>query len=78
MNDAVVALWAQVLHAVPGSRLFLKSKQLNDPSMQRATLSRFAGCGIAADRLTLEGTSSRADHLAYIQQGRYRIGPFPL
>jgi protein O-GlcNAc transferase len=36
MNDAVVALWSQVLHAVPGSRLFLKYKQLQG-SVRAAT-----------------------------------------
>jgi predicted O-linked N-acetylglucosamine transferase (SPINDLY family) len=78
MNDAVVALWAQVLHAVPGSRLFLKTKQLNDTSMQRNTLSRFAARGIAANRLALEGgTSSRADHLATYNRVDMALDPFP-
>jgi len=30
MNDAVVAVWSHVLRAVPGSRLFLKTVQLNE------------------------------------------------
>jgi predicted O-linked N-acetylglucosamine transferase (SPINDLY family) len=77
MNDAVVALWAQVLHAVPGSRLFLKSKQLNDPSLQRATLSRFAARGVAADRLALEGASSRAGYLAAYNRVDIALDPFP-
>jgi predicted O-linked N-acetylglucosamine transferase (SPINDLY family) len=77
MNDAVVALWAQVLHAVPGSRLFLKTNQLNDPSLQRATLSRFADRGIAADRLTLEGASSHADYLATYNRVDIALDPFP-
>ena len=77
MNDAVVALWTQVLHAVHGSRLLLKCKQLNEPSLQRATLSRFAGRGIAADRLTLEGASSRADYLATYNRVDIALDPFP-
>ena len=77
MNDAVVALWARVLHAVPGSRLFLKTNQLNDPSMQRATLSRFADRGIAAERLALEGASSRADYLTTYNRVDIAFDPFP-
>ena len=38
MNDAVVALWARVLRAVAGSRLYLKTKQLNDPGVRDTTL----------------------------------------
>ena len=77
MNDAVVALWAQVLHAVPGSRLFLKANYLNDRFMQRATWARFADRGIAADRLNLEGASSRADYLATYNRIDIALDPFP-
>ena len=54
MNDAVVALWTKLLHAVPDSRLFLKTRQLDDPALRKATLSRFAACGIAAERIALK------------------------
>lgn len=77
MNDAVVVLWAQILHAVPGSRLFLKAKQLNDLSMHRYTSARFAAHGIAADRLMLEGSSSRADYLAAYNKVDIALDPFP-
>jgi len=77
MNDAVVALWAQVLHAVPGSRLFLKNRQLNDPSLQRATLSHFAARGVTPERLALEGASSRSDYLAAYNRVDIALDPFP-
>ena len=77
MNDEVVALWAQVLHAVPGSRLFLKAKQLNDPSMHRYTSARFAAQGIDADRLVLEGSSSRSDYLGTYSKVDIALDPFP-
>jgi predicted O-linked N-acetylglucosamine transferase (SPINDLY family) len=77
MNDAVVALWAQVLRAVPGSSLLLKAKQLNDPSLQQATLARFAVHGIGADRLALEGASSRAGYLAAYNRVDIALDPFP-
>lgn len=77
LNDAVVALWARVLHAVPGSRLHLKTKQLNDPSVQRTTCARFAAHGIDSARLTLEGQSPRAELLAAYQRVDIALDPFP-
>ncbi|MFA7241477.1 MAG: tetratricopeptide repeat protein, partial [Sulfuricellaceae bacterium] len=41
MNDDVVALWARVLQATPGSRLFLKTKQLGEATMRQRTIKRF-------------------------------------
>ncbi|WP_133664051.1 tetratricopeptide repeat protein [Paraburkholderia sp. BL10I2N1] len=77
LNDAVVALWARVLHAVPGSRLYLKTKQLNDPSVQCATAARFAALGIDDARLILEGESPRAALLAAYNRVDIALDPFP-
>ncbi len=77
LGDEVVALWCRVLHAVPGSRLFLKAKQLKDETMQRQTLKRFAQHGIAADRLTLQGPSPRADYLAAYHRVDIMLDTFP-
>jgi protein O-GlcNAc transferase len=59
MNDAVVEVWAQVLHKVPQSRLYLKSKQLAEPKVVDLVVSRFEQHGITADRLILEGPAMR-------------------
>ncbi|HSB97894.1 MAG TPA: tetratricopeptide repeat protein, partial [Spongiibacteraceae bacterium] len=64
MNEAVVALWTQVLQRVPGSRLVLKAKLFEDTSVVAQTHARFAAHGIDAARLTLLGQSARADYLA--------------
>ena len=77
MNDAVVALWARVLQAVPGSRLFLKTKQLSDPAICETTRQRFAACSIAPERLLLEGASPRAELLAAYNQVDIALDPFP-
>ena len=77
MNDAVVALWARVLHAVPDSRLFLKSKQLSESSVRASTLRRFAHHGIAEVRLVLEGASPRAEYLAAYNRVDIALDPFP-
>jgi protein O-GlcNAc transferase len=77
MNDAVVALWARVLQAVPGSRLFLKTKQLSDSMICEATRQRFARRGISPDRLLLEGGSPRAELLAAYRKVDIALDPFP-
>ena len=77
MNDDVVALWSRVLAAVPGSRLFLKSKQLGEASIRQQTLERFAAHGIAADRLILEGAESRAKYFEAYHRVDIALDPFP-
>lgn len=77
MNDAVVDLWARVLHAVPGSMLFLKTKQLNDRSICHITRQRFVNRGISSDRLLLDGSSPRADLLAAYRKVDIALDPFP-
>ena len=77
MNDAVVALWARVLRAVAGSRLYLKTKQLNDPGVRDTTFRRFAARGITPDRLLLEGTSPRAQMLEAYNRVDIILSPFP-
>ena len=77
MNDAVVALWAKVLASVPDSRLFLKTKQFQEPSVRQNTVERFAAHGIAADRLILEEPSPRAEYLASYSRVDIALDPFP-
>jgi predicted O-linked N-acetylglucosamine transferase (SPINDLY family) len=77
MNDSVVDVWARIVHAVPGSRLFLKAKQLDDVPTRETTLARFAARGIDASRLILEGRSPRADYLAAYNRIDIALSPFP-
>lgn len=77
MNDAVVALWARILAAVPNSRLFLKSPQLKETSVRRSVIERFAAHEVDANRLILEGPSPRADYLATYQRVDITLDPFP-
>lgn len=77
MNDEVVALWAQILTALPDSKLFLKSKQLNDHSQQQLTLNRYVQHGIAEQRLILEGQDDRATYLRAYNRVDIALDPFP-
>lgn len=77
VNDAVVSLWARILRAAPGSRLFLKAKQLGDAAVRQNVLDRFAAHGIEGERLILEGASPRAEYLAAYGRVDLALDPFP-
>lgn len=77
MNDAVVALWARVLRAVPESRLFLKTRQLDEASVRLSVIQRFAAHGIDAGRLILEEGATRAELLAAYHRVDIALDPFP-
>lgn len=77
MNDAVVALWAQLLQRLPESRLLLKAPQLRDAEVREQTLARFAAHGVPADRLTLEGHSPRTEYLHAYANIDIALDPFP-
>ncbi|CAN7154933.1 tetratricopeptide repeat protein [Trinickia sp. LjRoot230] len=77
MNDRVVDVWARILHAVPGSRLFLKAKQLDVRETREATFARFAAAGIDARRLVLEGRSPRSEYFAAYRNVDIALSPFP-
>lgn len=77
MNDVVVELWARVLAAVPGSRLFLKNAQLKGLWVQESVRKRFAVHGVGSERLIMEGFSPRADYLAAYNRVDIALDPFP-
>lgn len=72
VNAFTLKLWAEVLQAVPGSRLAVKSAW-NEVSRQR-----IIEAGIAPDRLLLlPYSASTAEHLASYSQIDVALDPFP-
>ncbi len=69
---------AQLLSAVPGSRLLLKAKPLRFASVQGRVAERFARAGIDASRLTLRAwEASVDDHLAAYDGVDIALDSFP-
>lgn len=60
VTDAMLALWAEILHRVPEARFILKSKQLADPAVQQRYRDWFNAHDIASERVILDG--SYLDH----------------
>jgi protein O-GlcNAc transferase len=78
INDLVIALWAKVMHAVKGSRLFLKAKQFGDATFSENMRQRFLACGIGPGRLIMEGFDlNREDHLTAYNRVDIALDTFP-
>ncbi len=78
LTHKVIALWADIMHAVPGSRLLIKAKYLADEYLNKQIRKMFQEQGIEPDRLELFSMlQSRKKHLELY--GRIDIGldPFP-
>jgi len=77
LNDDVISLWSGILRAMPTSKLFLKTKQLDDKHIADALYKKFQDCGVVADRLIFEGASSREEYLASYGRVDISLDPFP-
>jgi predicted O-linked N-acetylglucosamine transferase (SPINDLY family) len=77
VNEAVVETWSAILDAAPGSRMLLKTNNLDDAPTLERTRERFASYGIAPDRLLLEGGSPHAEFLAAYRRVDIALDPFP-
>jgi len=78
VNRRVVALWARVLHAVPQSRLLLKSSFNTDEWVHDRLRAAFAADGIAAERLDFRMRSrGTEEHLALYNEIDIALDPFP-
>lgn len=74
----VIALWSATLHAVPGSRLILKAKALNDAAARERLTGQFAAHDIGRERLVLRGhVNDVGDHLAAYNDIDIALDTFP-
>lgn len=64
LTPATLALWAQILQALPEGRLLLKTKELADAGNRQRILDAMAGYGIASDRIDLQPGTPWADYMA--------------
>lgn len=77
LHDGVLALWARVMKAVPGSRLILKWRSLGNPAFREMILARFAAHGVTPDRVSLRPASPHAEMLADYADIDIALDPFP-
>ena len=62
---------------MPDARLFLKAKELSQPSVAEHLRRRFAAHGVADERLILEGPSPRLAYFSAYDRVDLALDPFP-
>lgn len=78
LSDRTLQLWARVMHAVPASRLLLKSASVAQPSTLEALTRLMGAHGITADRLQLLAqTPDSQSHLALYNQVDIALDTYP-
>lgn len=78
VNDPLLDMWAQILEAVPGSRMLIKSTLLEHDETAQRLLRRFEARGIEAHRLDLRSwMPGRADHLGAYNEIDIALDTFP-
>jgi len=78
VSPAAVALWSQVLAAVPDARLLLKSRSFGDRETVERLLALFARHGVAAERLELVAwLPASRDHLALYDRAHIALDTLP-
>jgi predicted O-linked N-acetylglucosamine transferase (SPINDLY family) len=77
VNNKVIELWAQVLQAVPTSKLMLKTKALADETVRGRIMGQFQAQGIDPTRLILEGPAPRVELLGAYGKVDIALDPFP-
>ncbi len=63
LTETTLALWAEVLAAVPESRLVLKCAEFNDQAQRRRIAGFFADRGIEDARVEMMGKTPQREHL---------------
>jgi predicted O-linked N-acetylglucosamine transferase (SPINDLY family) len=77
LNTEVVALWAEIVHRVPGSRLVLVSPALNGRTARRRVGEAFVAAGGLSEQLELRGTMLRPKLLGAYNEIDLALDPFP-
>ncbi|MBU0746256.1 MAG: acetylglucosamine transferase [Gammaproteobacteria bacterium] len=77
LTDGVLALWGQILQAVPGSRLLIEGKNLDRPDFATAYRQRCQGLGLDPERLDLVALDGDNQYVTY-HRIDIALDPFPL
>jgi predicted O-linked N-acetylglucosamine transferase (SPINDLY family) len=77
VNDVVLRTWAEVLKALPSSRLFLKAKALSSADLRERVLRVLAAEGVSDHRIDFEFLTPRREHLARYSRIDLLLDPFP-
>ena len=78
ISDRCLVVWSQILAAVPGSQLLLKSGALADPTVRQHLLDRLAAHGIEAGKvIPLPFTATVEEHFACYRRVHVALDTLP-
>ena len=78
VNDRTIAAWSEIMKAVPGSRFYIKCKQLREPLVQGRIRDDFARYGVDPARIDMESfVPSVHDHLSQYGLVDLALDTFP-
>ena len=77
VNEEVFNTWANVMHAVPGSRIIMKWRTFHDDAFCRTIVRTFASRGIEEARLDLRGSGAHREALATYQEIDIALDTWP-
>ena len=77
LNERVIAAWSRILHAVPGSRLVLNSRNFHEAAFRNLFVTRFGAHDIARERLDLICTAPQPRTWAAYGMIDIALDPFP-
>jgi protein O-GlcNAc transferase len=77
ITPRAIETWCGILHAMPGSRLVLKTHQLGDAPTAARFLESFVRFGIDASRVEMRGSSPHRLFLASYNEIDLVLDPFP-
>jgi predicted O-linked N-acetylglucosamine transferase (SPINDLY family) len=78
INRKLVAIWAELLKRVPGSRLLLKSAGAGEASSRQRLTDQFAELGIPGDRIEMRGRiAASRGHLELYRQVDVALDTYP-
>ena len=77
LNPQLFALWAQILHAVTGSKLLVKTKSLIDSATRSTLLEQFGKLDIEPERLILENITPAPAYLQTYHQVDIGLDSYP-
>jgi protein O-GlcNAc transferase len=77
VTDEMLGVWAEILLAVPQSRLLLQAAGMDGRELGTSIKSYFLQKGVATQRIELRGWTGLADYLKLGQEADIALDPYP-
>ncbi len=77
INDSVIKLWSKVLKKFSNTKIYFKSPELNNVSIEKDLKNKFLNYGIKSDQLILEKSSDYKTYLESYSKVHISLDPFP-